>query len=250
MLAGWNILEIYKMKKKKGFTLIELLVVIAIISLLVSILLPSLQKAKELAKTAVCMTNHKQLAGGVQMYASLYDGILPFAPAGYWYYKCPSWRHQLACAVFEEDESLLKDYDAPLGPLFECPSKIWTDTLYPTMHFGSAMNVYIWNNVDKNVPGGAEGIAHSIDDIVNSSKTCFTVDSMDEHSNVALPYYPAGPLYGVGFHHGETSYFREGARMGGNTVASFFDGHVEQVADADMEDDFFDVKGDDFFNTP
>jgi prepilin-type N-terminal cleavage/methylation domain-containing protein/prepilin-type processing-associated H-X9-DG protein len=47
--------------RKKGFTLIELLVVIAIIALLLSIILPSLQKVKEMAKTVVCETNMKQL---------------------------------------------------------------------------------------------------------------------------------------------------------------------------------------------
>lgn len=58
---------------KKAFTLIELLVVIAVISLLVSILLPSLTKAKELAKQTVCMTNLKGIGLAGAMYHNDYN---------------------------------------------------------------------------------------------------------------------------------------------------------------------------------
>jgi len=64
--------------KKRAFTLIELLVVIAIISLLVSILLPSLQKAKELAKSVVCMAQLKSIFMGIHYYAEDFDTRLPF----------------------------------------------------------------------------------------------------------------------------------------------------------------------------
>ena len=57
-----------RVRSLHGFTLIELLVVIAIVSLLVSILLPSLQRAKELAKETVCLTNLRGWALPLEMY--------------------------------------------------------------------------------------------------------------------------------------------------------------------------------------
>ena len=62
------------MQSKKGFTLIELLVVIAIIALLVSILLPSLRAARELAQNAICASNQHQFVAVAHMYANDFDG--------------------------------------------------------------------------------------------------------------------------------------------------------------------------------
>ena len=64
---------------RSGFTLIELLVVIAIIALLVSILLPSLNRAKELAKVVICASNLKNTALGFVFYSEDYDGFMPAA---------------------------------------------------------------------------------------------------------------------------------------------------------------------------
>jgi prepilin-type processing-associated H-X9-DG protein len=57
--------------------LIELLVVVAIIALLISILLPSLSKAKELAKAAVCLGHVRQAAVAAHTYAGEFEGVIP-----------------------------------------------------------------------------------------------------------------------------------------------------------------------------
>ena len=63
--------------RANGFTLIELLVVIAIIALLVSILMPSVQRARELAKIAVCGSNLRSLTFAWRMYVEDTGGSLP-----------------------------------------------------------------------------------------------------------------------------------------------------------------------------
>ncbi len=89
-----------------GFTLIELLVVIAVIALLVTILMPTLERARELARVAICLSNLHHGAASVQLYAEDYDGVAPQgassgrAPDGqysldYWYTMYPPEKYDL-----------------------------------------------------------------------------------------------------------------------------------------------------------
>ncbi len=64
-------------RKSKAFTLIELLVVVSIIALLVSILLPALNRAREQAKRVVCAANLHSIGVGISTYASDNSGLIP-----------------------------------------------------------------------------------------------------------------------------------------------------------------------------
>jgi prepilin-type N-terminal cleavage/methylation domain-containing protein/prepilin-type processing-associated H-X9-DG protein len=68
------------MAKRKGFTLIELLIVIAIIAVLITILAPALQSAKEHGTQAVCLSNQMALSKGYFIYS---DANRSFIPVGY-----------------------------------------------------------------------------------------------------------------------------------------------------------------------
>ncbi len=63
--------------KRKGFTLIELLVVIAIIALLLAIAMPGLRKAKQYARTTVCLSNIHGTMLSVAAYSASNDDFLP-----------------------------------------------------------------------------------------------------------------------------------------------------------------------------
>ena len=72
----------YTMNKKSGFTLIELLVVISIIALLMAILMPSLQRAREQAKAVACQAKLKQWSLAISMYTGDHNGYFHQGWAG------------------------------------------------------------------------------------------------------------------------------------------------------------------------
>src|SRR5689334_13554762 len=79
----------------KGFTLIELLVVVSIIALLIAILLPSLNTARQQAKRATCLANLKGIGTGLHEYAASYDGVFPGTEWSGSYDRWVSWDQAL-----------------------------------------------------------------------------------------------------------------------------------------------------------
>ena len=97
----------------RKFTLIELLVVVAVIGILVSLLMPSLGKAREKARRAVCLSNLKQFGVAITIYSNNNDGFAP-------YHQGPLGNHVLTLITSETFNHML-EYGWN-EELLKCPS--------------------------------------------------------------------------------------------------------------------------------
>src|SRR5690349_6909248 len=91
-------------RRHQGFTLVELLVVIAIIGILVALLLPAIQSAREAARRSQCVNNMKQL--GIAM--ANYHDVRKKLPIGSWSCCWGTW--QMSILPFIEEQQLFDQY--------------------------------------------------------------------------------------------------------------------------------------------
>jgi len=96
-------------RKPHAFTLIELLVVIAIIGVLVGLLLPAVQQARESARRASCTNKLKQLGLAVHNYADVNKELPPLARMGAAGQTTPAWAWSALVLPFLEEISLHND---------------------------------------------------------------------------------------------------------------------------------------------
>jgi prepilin-type N-terminal cleavage/methylation domain-containing protein/prepilin-type processing-associated H-X9-DG protein len=219
------------MTRQKGFTLVELLVVIGIIALLISILLPALNKAREAAKSVQCMSNMRQVGHAVQMYVNENKNqFLPpyrlaeattFAPTGPYYFQwIPAKYFKEAPGFFICPSDTLLQSGAPL-----------VRSIWPRMYTGTqdvwysyAMNMYLPRRNSSVYP---TPFAHPY-------FNPFTRKGIKEASRmIFLLETTAYALFG---YNSVTSTFRwdHGARAGKSMTILFADGHVEQLTPAQM----------------
>lgn len=92
-------------RRHRGFTLVELLVVIAIIGVLVALLLPAVQAAREAARRTQCKNHLKQLGLGMHNYHDAMRGL----PVGAFWHKGPNWR--VGLLPFIEEGSVFDQLD-------------------------------------------------------------------------------------------------------------------------------------------
>ena len=138
---------------KKAFTLIELLVVISIIALLLAILMPSLQAAREQARSVVCKANLKQLGLAFFMYAEDWKKYPPHGgQQGSW----DNWPEGPRIGQYlGEQEKLSWDgggvnEDVSWSKVYICPShKNYTVAAEPPLSYG--INVFASMQKPENV---------------------------------------------------------------------------------------------------
>ena len=158
----------------KKFTLIELLIVVAIIGILVSILLPSLMKARKKAESAVCKSNLKQLSITLTIYSHDNKDNMVVGWTGY-NWNCVTWDdyigdymdRPLTLAQKKKEWISKADSNSNANQIFKCPSdSIPLDPAFPN---GWRRSYVINKNTNSNLGVAWRNSNIKVDEIANDT---------------------------------------------------------------------------------
>ncbi len=114
----------------RGFTLVELLVVIAIIGILVALLLPAVQTAREAARRVQCQNNLNQLGLAVNLYVSAHGDQLPAGNVSVCdddTRRCARSSWTWSIMPFIELDAMHEQYDDTLPNSYRAPANMQAD---------------------------------------------------------------------------------------------------------------------------
>jgi prepilin-type N-terminal cleavage/methylation domain-containing protein len=157
MNARWNRRSLVV---RSGFTLVELLVVIAIIGVLVALLLPAVQAARESSRRMQCANHLKQLALASHNFEDTYKGLPPLRLADNW----PTWAAIILPYLEQENTLTLWDIkkryfqQTPLAlrqnlPFYFCPTRRSNPSVFSTGDVRTAVTAF------PDTPGGLSDYA-------------------------------------------------------------------------------------------
>lgn len=211
--------------RRKGFTLIELLVVIAIIAILAAILFPVFARAREKARQTSCLSNVKQIALGVVMYVSDYDGRYPQS----FYYSLTGicddkvfW--PLVVDPYVKSGTVRTSSGHSTG-IWKCPSMATVANWYCGAYTDYGMNNSLFGLVDSRIDRPAETIM-----LGESWISHATAPDNHEGWYIWSSAYADDPTHTPGYYAGL------GTRYAHNGMANwgFCDGHAKSEGETNM----------------
>ncbi len=228
--------------RRNGFTLIELLVVISIIALLISILLPSLGKARQSARDLTCATNLKSIGQALAVYATDYKGWWPkaagnlpgqpgnTAPRDLWH------RVALYPRIYDttpDPTGVDNTYAYLKKTVFECPAATlnWDQVTASDISYGMAAQLTYTRGSNSTTKHGGPDKYKKITNLNYPSQTATVMDDNMPWAGTGLTptSYSAGAAWQADWNDQWLALQRALVRHNNRINVVFFDGHASPV---------------------